>query len=133
MELTLRRRVIAERYTVGALNVNGEHFCDTLEDVVRPAGVKIKGRTAIPYGIYTVVLDYSPKFDRIMPHVLDVPGFLGVRIHAGNTVDQTDGCILVGRNRVRGQVLDSRAAFAALFALMAEAVERGENITLTIC
>ncbi len=133
MELILNRRVIAERYTIGELKVNGDYFCDTLEDVVRPAGIKINGRTAIPYGIYAVALDYSPKFDRIMPHVLDVPGFLGVRIHPGNTVDDTDGCILVGRNRARGQVLDSKATFAALFSLMAEAVERGENISLTVC
>ena len=84
MELVLRRKFKGPKYTIGDLSINGRFFCNVIEDVVRPAGVKIYGETAIPYGEYKVVMRYSPKFKKVLPLLLDVPMFEGVRIHAGN-------------------------------------------------
>lgn len=100
-------------YTTGRLDIDGTYFCDTLEPTWRSLGPgrpghKIAGRTAIPDGRYPVVVTYSPRFGRWLPLLLHVPQFEGIRIHAGNTPDDTAGCILVGENRRPGQVLDSR-------------------------
>jgi hypothetical protein len=81
--------------TPGDLIINRARFCHTLEDVVRSAG-KIPGVTAIPAGRYPVIVDWSPKFKKLTPHILNVPGFSNVRIHGGNTVADTDGCVLCG-------------------------------------
>lgn len=128
MDLLLKRVALKENYTIGHLYVNGEYFCDTLEDTVRdfnkdgdlnePGEEKVYGKTAIPYGTYRVIIDYSPHFKRNMPHVLNVKGFEGIRIHAGNDEFDTLGCILVGENKVVGKVLNSKAVFSKLFDLM---------------
>lgn len=128
MDLLLNRVALKENYTIGHLYVNGEYFCDTLEDTVRdfnkdgdlnePGEEKVYGKTAIPYGTYRVIIDYSPHFKRNMPHVLNVKGFEGIRIHAGNDEFDTLGCILVGENKVVGKVLNSKAVFSKLFDLM---------------
>ncbi len=97
-----------------------------LEEIVK---VKVKNETAIPKGTYKLVLDYSNRFKRIMPHILDVPGFDGVRIHSGNKKEDTEGCILLGKTRVGDdRIADSRVAYAAFMAAIA-----GENnIEITI-
>ena len=100
-----------DRYTIGHLYIDDQYFCDTLKDRVRPASEKIKGQTAIPTGEYTVVKSYSPRFEKILPEILGVNGFSGVRIHTGNTAEDTEGCILVGLNKVKGKVINSRHAF----------------------
>jgi hypothetical protein len=116
MKLTLKRNFKGPDYTIGKLYIDGHYFCDTLEDTVRPAGQKITGKTAIPAGDYKVIKSYSPRFKKILPEILDVPGFSGVRIHAGNTAKDTDGCLLLGLNKTKGAVLDSQTTMAYFMA-----------------
>lgn len=107
IKLLVKREFFAETYTIGKLYVDGVYFCDTLENPVRPNGVKIPNETAIPYGTYEVIVNFSPKFKRILPRLLNVPMFDGILIHRGNSVKDTSGCILVGENKVKGMVLNS--------------------------
>jgi hypothetical protein len=116
-ELLLKRRWYSDRSTIGALTF-GEFSCFTLEDRVREPGVKVQDKTAIPAGRYRVVVDFSQRFQRRMPLLLDVPMFTGIRIHSGNTAEDTRGCILVGEWRAPDWVGDSRRAFARLFPLI---------------
>lgn len=141
MNILLDRKYLKENYTIGKLHINDVYFCDTLEDKVVDVDksgkidngeVKIYGQTAIPYGKYKVVLSYSPKFGRIMPRILDVPGFNGILIHIGNTIKDTDGCILVGKNKTVGMVNESTTTFNELFRQMEIAEKTGENITINI-
>ena len=105
MKLTLKRIFKGEKYTIGKLYIDGEYFCETLEDAIRD--VKVYGETAIPSGTYKVTITLSPRFRRWLPLLHDVPNFEGVRIHRGNTAEDTHGCILVGQNKVKGQVVNS--------------------------
>lgn len=114
MNLRLERTVLDPAFTLGRLYVDGLFECWTLEDVVRPLGQKVKGETAIPFGSYELVIDMSERFGRLMPHILNVPDFSGVRIHSGNTVNDTEGCVLVGCDNLVNKVGRSREAFAAL-------------------
>lgn len=97
-KIKLKRTDYKETYTVGRLYINGDYFCDTLEDRYRDLSKekKIYSRTAIPYGVYKLVISYSPRFKRLLPLLLNVPFFKGIRIHAGNSSKDTSGCILVG-------------------------------------
>lgn len=110
--LNLQRIAEKPDYTIGRLYINGVRFCDTLEPPVRDLQAdgsgKVAGKTAIPAGEYYVQVTQSPRFRRLLPLLLNVPHFSGVRIHAGNTVADTQGCILVGENRQVGKVLNSR-------------------------
>jgi hypothetical protein len=118
---------------IGTLTVDGVAECFTLEDVVRPAGApKVYGETAIPDGVFSVVVTKSQRFGRDLPLVENVPGFEGIRIHPGNDAGDTDGCILVGRTKGVDFVGESRAAFNALFAKIQTALAAGEKITLEI-
>ena len=132
MNITVKRIFKGPKYTIGKLSIDGHYFCDTLEDTVRPAGVKIPGKTAIPAGKYQIEITESIRFNRLMPIIKDVPGFSGVRIHSGNTAEDTEGCILVGKNRVKGKVLDSRKTFQKLFKILIVAVRGGENLEIEI-
>lgn len=105
MKIKVVRIYKGETYTIGKMYLNGEYFCDTLEDAVRP--VKIPNETAIPAGIYKVIVTYSPKFKRDLPLLIDVPNYTGIRIHNGSNKDHTSGCILVGFNKTKGQLTDS--------------------------
>ncbi len=105
MNLFLQRIAQTPEYTIGRLYIDEKFFCHTLEDPVREE--KIAGKTAIPEGIYNVVVNHSPKFKRDLPLLLDVPDFEGIRIHRGNTAKDTSGCILVGENKVKGKVINS--------------------------
>lgn len=116
MKLTLKRNFKGADYTIGKLYIDGHYFCDTLEDTVRPANKKIAGKTAIPAGNYKVIKSYSPRFKKILPEILNVPNFTGVRIHAGNTAKDTDGCVLLGLNKTKGAVLDSQATMTYFMA-----------------
>lgn len=116
MKLSLKRIALRPTYTIGRLYIDGEYFCDTCEDKVRDTnknGVfdeekKVYGETAIPYGTYTIILSMSNRFKRVLPLLLDVPYFEGVRIHSGNTAKDSLGCILVGENKQVGKVMNSR-------------------------
>lgn len=124
MKLIVERIHFKETYTIGKLyidfsnNFDPEYFCDTLEDKVRFDGKKVYGKTAIPDGTYKLLLTHSPKFKRILPLVQNVPGYSGVRIHAGNTEADTEGCILVGFNKMKGQIINSHLTFMKLFDLL---------------
>jgi len=122
MRVKIKRIFKGPAYTVGRLSLDGKYFCDTLEDRVRPAGEKVPGQTAVPAGRYRVALTKSPRFGRVLPLVLNVPGFSGVRIHAGNSAADTEGCILVGFNQVKGRLVASRATLARLLEKLTTAV-----------
>jgi hypothetical protein len=117
MELRLQRRFLGKDYTIGSLYVDGEYFCDTLEDTDRGLTqdmpleeirrIKIPHETAIPTGVYRVIVNMSPAKKRMLPRLLDVPGFSGILIHRGNTKSDSSGCILVGENKVKGKVINS--------------------------
>lgn len=135
MELRLKRIARKETYTIGRLYVDGERFCDTIEDKDRglrqdsPLSVnqakKRKGETAIPIGKYRVTLEMqSPRFskkkqyefcDGYLPRLINVPAFEGVLIHVGNTAKDSEGCILVGENKEVGKVVNSTATFHRLY------------------
>ena len=132
MELKLDRTDCNKACTTGELSIDGTFECFTLEDVVRADGTKIFGETAIPAGDYTVDITRSPRFKRDLPLVLNVQGFDGIRIHPGNTAEDTLGCILVGRKKTKRAVQESVLAFDGLFARLKAAKKAGEPITLTI-
>lgn len=116
-KIKVERIFKGDNYTIGKMYINGIYLCDTLEDTVRVLNTKedkIYGETAIPEGTYEVRLTYSPKFKRVMPEVLDVPFFTHIRIHPGNTIKDTEGCILVGYNTIKGKVTSSRIAMNKL-------------------
>ena len=118
MELTLKRIAKKDTYTIGKLYVDGEYFCDTLEDKDRGLTsdmslkdikkIKVYGQTAIPSGRYRVTMNMSSRFKKVVSLLLNVPGFDGIRIHSGNTAADTQGCILLGQNKVVGKVINSR-------------------------
>lgn len=124
MELKLKRTHLADTYTLGELFIDGKQFCFTVEDKDRDinkdgdlddAGeAKVHGETAIPKGIYKVILSMSNRFKKLMPEVLNVKGFTGIRIHAGNTAIDSHGCIIVGTVRTPNGVGMSRDCFNRL-------------------
>lgn len=138
MELLLKRIARRDSYTIGKLYVDGSYFCDTLEDTDRGldqqlpisvnAGRKRKGKTAIPVGCYRITLAVkSPRFSQkkqydfckgYLPRLINVPAFDGVLIHIGNTAQDTEGCILVGKNSEVGKVLHSTDTFKRLYAVL---------------
>ena len=133
MELTLQRITKDKNYTLGELSVDGEKFCHTLEPTWRkPEARKIPGKTAIPEGRYPIVITLSPKFKQWLPLLLHVPGFTGIRIHAGNTAKDTKGCILVGENTGKGVLSDSRLWVERLKRHIVDAKERGEGVWITV-
>jgi len=138
MRIDLRRSRSESGATIGELYVDGSVFCYTLEDEVREvrgepvSSWKVKGKTAIPAGRYEVRLTMSPRFKRVMPQLLNVPGFSGVRIHAGNTAADTEGCILVGKGAGSSSVTRSREAYNALFEEIQSAIDAGEKVHIEI-
>jgi hypothetical protein len=120
MEMLVTRQVLTDESTIGELTIDGVHQCFTLEDKVRAE--KIFGKTAIPAGRYEVVVNESAHFHKLLPELVDVPSFEGVRIHSGNKAADTEGCILVGRTKGTNVVNDSHVAFDALFPKIQAAV-----------
>lgn len=118
--MKLQLNTIAKRktYTIGELFIDGMFFCDTLEDTVREDGIKIYGETAIPAGTYKGIINHSNRFKKDMPLLLNVPNFEGIRIHAGNTSEDTHGCILVGINDVTGRISQSTKTFMRLMDIL---------------
>ena len=133
MEILVKRIAKKADYTIGKMFVNGVYFCDTLEDrerELRTIADKVPGKTAIPRGTYKVVETYSKHFKRNLPELLNVPFFTAIRIHSGNTADDTEGCILLGKNTEPGKVSRSREYEQRLMLIMGKA--KGENITIRI-
>lgn len=135
IHLSVIRKAYRDTYTIGKMYINGEYFCDTLEDKVRVMNSindKIKGETAIPAGTYKITLEMSPRFKRKLPLLHDVPYFSGILIHRGNTAKDTQGCILVGENKVKGQVINSTKAEVALMDILTNAVSKGDTIDIEV-
>lgn len=138
MKIKLVRIAFKDTYTIGKLYVDGVYFCDVIEDKDRGLddsmtvreilNKKVKGETAIPTGHYNIEITYSPKYKRMMPLLIGVKGYSGIRIHSGNTSKDTEGCLLVGKNTKVGMVLESRNTYQRLFAMM----QGQKNITIDI-
>lgn len=153
MKILIKRTAKKQNYTIGQLFINGNKFCDTLEDPDRGltstmssleiSNKKVYGDTAIPTGTYTVDMNtVSPRFGSQtyykevcggkVPRLLNVPGYQGVLIHVGNVPKDTHGCILVGKNTKIGQVLESKDTFKSLYKELKKALDKKEQITVTI-
>ena len=141
MEIVVVRFHKKEKYTIGKMYINGTYFCDTLEDTDRGLTqemnldiidkTKVYGKTAIPTGRYRVELTKSKKFGRVLPLLYNVKGFEGIRIHRGNTDEDTLGCILVGQNKAVGKVINSAMTEQNLMDRLKE-VEQNEFIYITV-
>ena len=135
MKLTLIRKVFTDVSIIGDLLIGGDipietkRFCYTLEDTIQ--GMKIPGVTAIPYGVYEVITNWSTRFQKVMPLLLDVPWFEGIRIHNGNTDKDTIGCILLGYIKNPNFVGQSLAAFNDFMPLLKAGLKEGK-VWLTI-
>lgn len=139
MILTLKRKWFKENYTIGDLYIDGIWFSNTVEDKDRGLddsmeestikSRKVYGETAIPLGTYKVEITYSPKFKKNLPLLYNVKGFEGIRIHSGNTAKDSLGCIIVGKNKKVGMVLDSRSTMTKLMKIL---TNTKENIWLII-
>ena len=155
MELTLKRIALRSEYTIGKLYVDGEYVCDTIEDTVRDLDkdgkfangeVKIPGKTAIPYGRYEITMkvkspkysnfskySWAKKYDGYLPRLLNVSHFDGVLMHVGNSALDSEGCIIVGENKVVGKVINSVNTFRRLMdEYLIPAKKRNEKIVITI-
>lgn len=122
-------------YTISKLFIDGVYCCYIIEDVLRD-GPKVFGRTAIPRGVYNVVVTMSNRFKRLLPLLENVPGYAGVRIHPGNTSSDTEGCLLpglrIGMLEGKRAVLDSKPAFSLLFSSIQRALKEGEKVTIEL-
>lgn len=137
MKILLKRIALKEEYTIGHMYIDGKYFCDVIEDKVRDKNKdgkfdfgekKVDGATAIPYGCYVVRVSYSPKFRRMLPMLLDVPYFTGIRIHRGNTAKDSAGCLIVGENKEVGKVINSTKYEVEL----TEILKREDFVTIEI-
>lgn len=153
MDLLLDRKYKKESYTIGNLYINKEFFCNTIEDKDRGLlntmsleeikSKKISSITAIPRGTYKITLDViSPRFgsrkfykevcDGKLPRLLNVKGFEGVLIHCGNSAKDSSGCIIVGKNKIKGGVTESQETFKTLYKKLKDAKDKGELLVLVI-
>lgn len=153
MILTLKRIYTCSTYTIGHLYIDGSYICDTIEDTDRMldssmsieqiAKIKVKGMTAIPTGRYKVLMNIiSPKYSKSkyymnickgrVPRLANVPGYQGVLIHVGNTAADTEGCLLLGYNKVKGQVISSKVAFEKVYNKLKIADNIGQSIYIDI-
>ena len=128
MLIEVKRFEFKDTHTVGKMYVDGIYECYTLEDAVRN-GTKVIGKTAIPIGEYKLIVDASTRFKQDMPHILDVPNFTGVRIHAGNTSADTDGCILLGSTWAGKDFIgNSKIAYKKFF----DKLKQNKTVSITI-
>ena len=127
MEIVVKRIALKPTYTIGKLYIDGEYFCDTLEDTVRDLNKngkfdngekKVYGGTAIPYGKYEVKWTYSHRFKKYTPQLMNVPSFEGIRIHSGNSSKDSSGCLLLGENKQVGKVLNSKATINKFYPII---------------
>ncbi len=138
MEMVLSRITKLPKCTLGDLTVDGLHECYTVEDTVReiagqsPDKWKIPHVTAIPVGRYEVIISMSNRFKKLLPELLNVPGFAGIRIHKGNTAEDTEGCLIVGKTLLPAGVGGSKIAFTPLFSKINNAIKAKEKVWITI-
>lgn len=153
MEMVVDRKWKKPDYVIGQMFIDGEYVCDTLEDCDRGLNQsmseitirrdKIYGKTAIPTGRYRIDMDtVSPRFGKVsfykevcdgkVPRIMDVKGFDGVLLHSGNDASDSSGCVLLGQNKAKGKVLNSRVAFKKVYTILKNAHDAGEEIWLTI-
>lgn len=140
MKLTLKRIALRPTYTIGKLYIDDVYFCDTIEDTVRDLNKngkfdngekKVHSKTAIPYGTYEIKWTYSPRFKKYTPQLMNVPSFEGIRIHAGNTSADTEGCLILGKNKQVGKVLNSRDTINKFYPIIKKACSNGK-VTIEI-
>lgn len=152
MEIIVKRIALKDDYTIGKMYVDGAYLCDTLEDKVRDYNKdgdlkdaneqKVYGKSAIPYGRYEIAIDVvSPKYAQrasyiwcggYLPRLLNVPHFDGILIHAGNSAEDSAGCLLVGENKIKGRLVNSMATLKRLYAILKSADAKDEQIWITI-
>ena len=145
MELFVVRKYFKERYTIGKFYNENTFICNTLEDPIRelkdlnhdgdfddPGEGKIYGDTAIPCGKYEVIIADSPTLKRRLPLLLDVPGFTGILIHAGRTYKNTKGCILVGENKRKGELINGPYFETTIRDMIETAIAKFEKVFLTV-
>lgn len=145
LELAILRKYKNILYTIGKFLIAGVYFCDTLEDPVRelvdlnndgdfndPGEGKIYGDTAIPAGRYEVIVTMSPKLGRRLPLIVGVPGFSGIRIHWGKNKFWSEGCPLVGENKIKGGLINGQYYEKELVRIIDEAVLAGKKVYITI-
>ncbi len=141
MNIEVVRKTFTDHSSIGSLYIDGRWQCYTLEDVDRQiqaagfiewnANLKIEKQTAIPYGTYELIINFSNRFNKEMPLLIGVPDFSGVRIHSGNTEEDTEGCILVGKFKNPNEINGSRDAFAELMKILKPACKK-EKILITV-
>ena len=142
MDLKLERKYRNNNYCIDKLYINGKYFSEVLEDPDRGLTdsmtleeikkIKVKGNTCIPYGTYNITITYSPRFKKNLPLLNNVKGFDGIRIHSGNKPQDTEGCLLPGFNKVKGQVINSKVTTDKLIAQIQQAINKKEKVTITI-
>jgi len=142
IELELNRIYFSPNYTIGKLFVNGQLWCDTIEDVNRdlnkdgdlndPGETKVMHKTAIPFGRYKVIVNMSGRFKRMLPRILNVPHFDGILIHNGKDETSSSGCIIVGENKIKGKVINSIYWMNKLTYYLIDEQKKGNKIYITI-
>ena len=142
MQIVLKRISKKPDYTIGKVYINNEYFCDSIEDKDRGLtdnmselqvqAIKVMHKTAIPTGTYKVTYTYSNKYKKMMPLVNDVKGFTGIRIHSGNTADDSSGCIILGQNKVVGKVINSKITIDKFITILKKALDKKEKVELMI-
>lgn len=142
LHLTLIRKWKKPEYTIGQLFAGGRMICNTIEDCdcglnqhmteAEIKRIKVQNETAIPVGTYKLTVSMSPKFGRKLIEVLNVPGYLGIRVHKGNTAKESAGCILPGNNTEKGKVTNSTKFEELLTSMVESAISNGEEAYLTI-
>ena len=142
MIIELCRKYRNTNYCIGKLYINNEYFSDVLEDPDRGLQntmsiqeiqqLKVKGDTCIPYGTYDITITYSPKFKKRLPLINNVKGFEGIRIHSGNTSKDTEGCLLLGFNKIKGKVINSKETVDKFITIVQQALNDGEKVTIQI-
>lgn len=142
MKIEVKRWAFKDTYTIGKMYIDGQYYCDTLEDKDRGLeqsmkladirSRKVYGKTAIPTGTYTVTTTWWVKHQRMIPLIEEVKGFSGILIHNGVTDADTLGCVLVGENRVKGKLLNGRKYMNDITERVNACVTTGEEVVITI-
>lgn len=134
MRITIERKYKKETYTIGKMYIDGVYFCDVVEDKDRGlddsmpefeiTAIKVYGKTAIPTGVYDLEWTFSNKFKRFLPEIKNVKGFSGIRIHSGNTAEDSLGCPIAGENKIKGGVVNSRVTCERLFIIIKNTIKK---------
>lgn len=143
MEIKSIRKYFKDEYTIGNMFVDGEWFCNTLEDKDRGLTddmslsqikkIKVYAKTAIPYGRYEVKSYFWPKYRKVYPWLQNVKGFTGILMHTGRTADHSSGCLLLGENKIKGGLINGEKYVRKLTEMIQECEKRGEKVYFTIC